>query len=193
MHPSFTLTTHHHLFGRFCSVPSQSLFLFCSWSLMQQLSLDCLPSVASVAEVNMWFLLRNTVGLDSVMSTTSGPPPPSVYSSAALCYLQASWKSSQMAWCCPYIVPTTKSLVQSIWCVGLSFLISDTSDMSLVTVQALRDAKVWISQIKQTGPLRVHWHECSCKVVPTSSSPQGCCHCNGHVTDFMWEGSSTPR
>lgn len=126
------------------------------------------------------------------MGTTSGPPPPSLLSSAALCYLQASWSSSQMAWCCPCIVPTTKSLVRFIWCVALSFLIADTSDMSLVTAQALRDAKVWISQTKHTGPLCVHCHGRSCRAVPTISLPKGCCHCKGHTTDFMGEGSSSP-
>lgn len=60
MCPPSALVTHHHCFGSFSSVPSQSLFWFCSWLLMQQLSLDCLPSVASVAEVNMWFLLPNS-------------------------------------------------------------------------------------------------------------------------------------
>lgn len=192
MCPLSALITHHHSFETFCSVPSQRPFWFCSWSLMQQLSLDCLPSVPSVAEVNMWFLLLNRVSLDSVMGTTSGPPPPSLLSSAALCYLQASWSSSQMAWCCPCIVPTTKSLVRFIWCVALSFLIADTSDMSLVTAQALRDAKVWISQTKHTGPLCVHCHGRSCRAVPTISLPKGCCHCKGHTTDFMGEGSSSP-
>lgn len=34
-------------------------------------------------------------------------------------------------------------------------------------------------------------HGCSCRVVPTSLS-QGCCHCRGHITAFMGEGSSSP-
>lgn len=67
-----------------------------------------------------------------------------------------------------------------------------TSDMSLVTVQALRDAKVWISQTKHTGPQCVHCRGRSCKAVPTTSLPKGCCHCKGHITDFMGEGSSSP-
>lgn len=92
-----------------------------------------------------------------------------------------------MSWCFLCVVPTTKTLLQSIWGMTLSFLISD---VSLVTVQALGDAKVWISQIRT---LHVHCHGCRRRVVPTTSLSQGCCHCKGHITEFMGEGSSSPR
>lgn len=38
----------------------------------------------------------------------------------------------------------------------------------------------------------VHCHGCSCRVVPSISMSQGCCHCKGHITDFMGGGSSSP-
>lgn len=70
--------------------------------------------------------------------------------------------------------------------VTLSFLMSD---VSLVTGPALGDAKVWISQSRT---LHGQCHGCSGRVVPATSLSQGCCHCRGHVTACMGEGSSSP-
>lgn len=165
-HPSSPI--HHHCLLSFCSDPSQSLFWFSSW--MKQLSMDCRPFAASVAKVNMWFLVLNRVSLDPEMGTMHGPPP-------RWKFAQGSTEQHQMSWCFP-CVPTTKTLLQSIWEATLSFLISN-----LVTGQKLGNVKTWISQIRTCN-----CHGCSCRVVPTTSLSQSCCHCKGHITDFLIMG-----
>lgn len=62
----------------------------------------------------------------------------------------------------PCVVPTTKTLLQSIWEVTLSFLISN-----VVTVQKSGNVRIWISQIRTCN-----CHGCSCRVVPPPPCPK---------------------
>lgn len=104
--------------------------------LLHQLSLDRLSSVAEMSVISA--SEESQLGFSNRYYLCSSPAITAVQCSALLF---ASYLGQQPT---GLVVPM-QSPNHTIWCMALSFL---TCDMSLVIVQALRDAKIWIFQIR---------------------------------------------
>lgn len=131
------------LFLCHASLPLWELLLSCLPKpilvlLSHQLSLDWLSSVAEMSVICA--SEQSQLGFSNRCYICSSPTITTVQCRAMLfaSYLELQPNG---------LVVPTQSPNHTIWCMALSFL---TSDMSLVTVQALRDAKVWICQIRHT-------------------------------------------